>query len=614
MRIRKPHLRERQIVDWAKAYFRREGRWPSCLSGQVAEAPGETWSGINTALYNGNRGLRSGRTLASFLRQHTEKRARTYKPALRYDQIIDWAVSHFERTGVWPNAGSGRVYGQRESWAAIDASFRIKGRGLLEGGSLSDFLSASVGKRKFRSHRPDLSLREITRWVKNHRARTGRWPSVLSGSIPESPGDNWLGVNNALINGHRGLPAGLTLSKFLQANFDRKPGKQALHFSHRKVLSWAKEYHRRHGKWPTRAQSTVVGAPQGVTWGTVRNALNRDRRERGDGLTLASIINRHRGVSDSGRMPKIDRRTLLRWADAYHEATGKWPSGNTRRWKSIPVSWAAVDEAVRSGRVKGVKAGMRLHGFLTTQRDVPRRRVTAKKLTVGQVLAWARQHHDRTGRWPTTLDGQITGGPKGLSWQKLNFGLRAGRYGLPTREYLGSLLVRHLGIDHARNRPKLTLEKIRTWAVAHHRRTGRWPSPKRRDPVLESKWDNWERIRTALREGGRGLPGGMTFAQALEPVRGSDWLNSRRPPLTLDRILLWARAHARRTGAWPTRYTGRVKDEPSETWWGINEALFMGKRGLPASGTLAVFLKPLRLPRPLPSRGSRTSRYLVKRG
>jgi hypothetical protein len=45
-----PRLTEAAILRWAKAHYRRMGRWPSSLSGPVMEAPGEKWLGIDQAL------------------------------------------------------------------------------------------------------------------------------------------------------------------------------------------------------------------------------------------------------------------------------------------------------------------------------------------------------------------------------------------------------------------------------------------------------------------------------------------------------------------------------------------------------------------------------------
>jgi hypothetical protein len=73
-RGRRPPLTEKQILAWADAHFARTGRWPSTYSGPVTDAPGETWGKINSALYDGFRGLPGGDSLAKLLYRHQRGR------------------------------------------------------------------------------------------------------------------------------------------------------------------------------------------------------------------------------------------------------------------------------------------------------------------------------------------------------------------------------------------------------------------------------------------------------------------------------------------------------------------------------------------------------------
>jgi len=62
-----PPLTEAAILRWAEEHHRRTGRWPSCRSGPVPGAPGESWPSINSALWQGHRGLPGGDSLARLL-------------------------------------------------------------------------------------------------------------------------------------------------------------------------------------------------------------------------------------------------------------------------------------------------------------------------------------------------------------------------------------------------------------------------------------------------------------------------------------------------------------------------------------------------------------------
>jgi hypothetical protein len=64
-----PRLTCAQVLAWGRAHFRRTGRWPTRTSGPIAEAPGETWRGVELALQHGYRGLPGGSSLSRLLRK-----------------------------------------------------------------------------------------------------------------------------------------------------------------------------------------------------------------------------------------------------------------------------------------------------------------------------------------------------------------------------------------------------------------------------------------------------------------------------------------------------------------------------------------------------------------
>jgi hypothetical protein len=75
-----PRLSIPQILAWALAYQSRQGKWPTCHSGAVADAPGETWCGIQSALGRGRRGLPGGSTLARLRSEQRGTRATWENP------------------------------------------------------------------------------------------------------------------------------------------------------------------------------------------------------------------------------------------------------------------------------------------------------------------------------------------------------------------------------------------------------------------------------------------------------------------------------------------------------------------------------------------------------
>ena len=61
-----------QVVGWAKAHYRRTGKWPTRESGAIEGVPGETWHGVDLALRGGYRGLPGDSSLGRLLREYRD--------------------------------------------------------------------------------------------------------------------------------------------------------------------------------------------------------------------------------------------------------------------------------------------------------------------------------------------------------------------------------------------------------------------------------------------------------------------------------------------------------------------------------------------------------------
>ena len=72
-------------------------------------------------------------------------------------------------------------------------------------------------KRGARNHvaLPPLTTRMVLAWADSHKARSGRWPVILSGPVVDAPGESWIAINKALAVGVRGLPGGDSLARLL---------------------------------------------------------------------------------------------------------------------------------------------------------------------------------------------------------------------------------------------------------------------------------------------------------------------------------------------------------------------------------------------------------------
>jgi hypothetical protein len=211
----RPELTGPQILDWARTYRARTGRRPTSASGPVDEAPGETWRKIDYALRIGRRGLPGRSCLKVLLAPEFRARAQHQTGELSIPKILAWADAHHDRHGSWPTRVSGTIpEAPAENWKSVGQALMAGWRGLPSGRSLGQVLHVERNLPLAVRSVP-LTEASILAWADAHHARTGDWPRVNTGAIPESPGDYWKYVYAALRNGHRGLPGGSSIAKLL---------------------------------------------------------------------------------------------------------------------------------------------------------------------------------------------------------------------------------------------------------------------------------------------------------------------------------------------------------------------------------------------------------------
>ena len=210
--------------------------------------------------------------------------------------------------------------------------------------------------------------------------------------------------------------------------------------------------------------------------------------------------------------PRLTVKQILAWADAYHERTGQWPKGNTGPVVSTTdETWFALDRTLSQGH-RGLSGGSSLSRLLAKHRGV--RNIQAlPTLTIKQVLAWADVHKKQTGKWPNASSGPVQG-TRDETWMAISEALRRGGRGLPGGLSLARLLVKERGARNQTNIPRLSKRRVLQWAKAYHEVVGSWPTY-RSEFNPASPDDTWSAIDEALRQGLRGLKGGLTIAKLL---------------------------------------------------------------------------------------------------
>ena len=157
--------------------------------------------------------MESGWSLVRLLATNRHVHSKGHRPPLLIPDILHWADAYHDRHGVWPNAQSGPIpEAPGNTWRAVSNALFSGLRGLTGDTSLARLLQKERGV----SHLHDVvpfTIEGILAWADAHHARTATWPNSDSGPIPESPGDNWCKVNDALRRGHHGMKGNSSLAQ-----------------------------------------------------------------------------------------------------------------------------------------------------------------------------------------------------------------------------------------------------------------------------------------------------------------------------------------------------------------------------------------------------------------
>jgi hypothetical protein len=385
-----PPLTAAQILAWADAHHQRTGQRPTVSSGEVPEAPEETWARIDGALRTGSRGLRERNSLTRFLVKYgrlpyTElPSARVPGPPLTNEQILGWADEFHRRHGHWPSLGSGQIPGTTDTWRSVDSALRIGSRGLLDCTSVARLLEKERGVVPV-NRQPRLTPRDILAWADAYHERTGRWPMDKSGVIPEDPGrHNWRAIDAALREGLRGMPGGDSIKRLLVRNHRVPPTKP---LTVARILSWADQFHRRTGCWPKVASGPIEG--QHDTWWSVDGALRQGNRSLPGGSSLALLLEKERNAVHRRHRPQLTTRRVLNWADAHYRRKKEWPTVKSGSIPEAPgETWLGVDNCLRKG-LRGAPGKDTLLQFLFRNGRVPAEDSRIKRLGTMRLVALA---------------------------------------------------------------------------------------------------------------------------------------------------------------------------------------------------------------------------------
>ncbi|HWL95169.1 MAG TPA: hypothetical protein VNT79_16740, partial [Phycisphaerae bacterium] len=250
---KKVRLNNALILEWADEHHRRTREWPACTTGAILGQTNETWRAIDLAMRGGGRGLKPGYSLARLLAEHRGvfTKVRPDTELLTVRQILAWADAHHRHTGQWPRPNSGRLDSPPfTTWGAIDWGLRAGRYDAPPRTSLLRILQKHRGVSVDIPWHGTLRESEILEWVDDFHSRTGAWPSVRSGRVNQRPELTWSAINSALNVGSHGLAGKSSLPRLLLKHRGVRSKGYAPRLSAPEILQWARDHHRRTGKWP----------------------------------------------------------------------------------------------------------------------------------------------------------------------------------------------------------------------------------------------------------------------------------------------------------------------------------------------------------------------------
>jgi hypothetical protein len=169
------------------------------------------------------------------------------------------------------------------------------------------------------------SAEEILQWADAFHARHRRWPGKDDPRVAGMKW-SWTSINHMIRRNGCGIEGVHTLTQLLARMRGKRNLSQLEPLSMAKIHCWADLFYSSTGRWPMQHDGPVTPRAH-ETWDTVDSALRVGRRGVRGGSSLARLLKARRGVVYRPPPPRrpLTVREILRWAEAHHRRTGKWP-------------------------------------------------------------------------------------------------------------------------------------------------------------------------------------------------------------------------------------------------------------------------------------------------
>jgi hypothetical protein len=138
----------------------------------------------------------------------------------------------------------------------------------------------------------------------------------------------------------------------------------------RRILELADAHHAWTGMWPIRTSGRVRGELRD-SWLAIDSALRTGLRGLPGGSSLACLLAKKRGVRNRKALPPLTEDQIVRWAEAHHRCTGRWPTRDAGHIHGAPGEvWGNVAAALAQG-LRTLPGGDTLARLLERRLGVP---------------------------------------------------------------------------------------------------------------------------------------------------------------------------------------------------------------------------------------------------
>ncbi len=503
---------------------------------------------------------------------------------LSEEKIVEAAREYYKLYGKLPTGESREpVPGLKgESWIALYMACYKGFRTLTKGRTLSMILAPLRKELGLTNTLTEAAIIEAAReFYKIH----GKLPNQASEeSVPGMNGESWRQIDAACRLGYRSLTKGRTLIKILEP-LKRELGLSS-DLSQTAIIAAAREFYKLQGCLPSCSSREQVPGLNGDTWFSIDDAARHGRRSLTQGTSLSKILAPLK--IELNLANTLSEDAIIEAAQTFFSIHGKVPNVKTK--EPVPgmkgETWRALN-AAGAGGYRGLKKGRTLAVILGRVKDDRKQEYL---LSEDVIVEAVRKFFTVHGRLPCARSKEPVPTLSRESWSSINTAGARGKRGLTKGRTLAVIIAplkEELGIAKG-----LSEALIVSAARKYYEKHGMLPNTKTKDSFLDSGDDTWISINSAIVQGLRGLPKGLSLSTILDPLKDEFGLGNQ---LEESSIIQAAREFYLLHGKLPSAITKElVPGMEGETWTAINMAGQVGTRSLTKGRTLAVILAPLK--------------------